>query len=112
MLVALCMYIYSQVTEEAYETCDISIQPLHIWAISSVDTAVQLTDLQPGSYYFLCTIAGHCDAGMKIEVIVLPSDGLPTLLNPAVALCHSPHGCSFIYSSDHTPILDSVEVEF
>ena len=75
-----------------------------------MDTTVLLTDLQPGNYYFICSIAGHCDAGMKIEVIVLPSDNVPTLLNPAVAICNDPNGCSYVYSASHTPQLIDIQV--
>ena len=104
------MYVLIQVDEETYETCNIANEPLHIWGIPSVDTTVQITDLQPGSYYFICSIAGHCDAGMKIKVIVLPSDNHPTLLNPVVGVCHGPHGCSFIYSTSDTPQITDVQV--
>ena len=105
-----CHLNESQVDKEAYDVCDVTSEPLHIWGIPSVDTSVPLTDLQPGRYYFLCSIAGHCDAGMKIEVIVLPSDSQPTLLNPAVAVCHGANGCSFVYSKSHTPQLTDVQV--
>ena len=103
--------MFLKVDEEAYETCDTSREPLHIWGIPSVDTSVPLTNLQPGTYYFLCSVAGHCDAGMRITVIVLPSDDHPTLLNPAVGLCHGLHGCSFIYGTGDTPLLSSVQVK-
>ena len=76
-----------------------------------MDTTVLLTDLQPGNYYFICSIAGHCDAGMKIEVIVLPSDNEPTLLNPAVAICNDPNGCSYVYSASDTPQLIDIQVD-
>ena len=99
-----------QVTQEAFLSCDLSASSLHIWAIPSVDTTVPISNLQAGSYYFLCTVAGHCDAGMKIEVIVLPSDGVPVVLNPALGVCHGPNGCSFAYSVGATPTITTVQV--
>lgn len=103
-------YMSSQVDKETYEICDVVKDPLFMWGIPSVDTTVSITNLQPGTYYFLCSIAGHCSAGMKITVIVLPKDSQPTLLNPTVGLCHSLHGCSFIYAEDDTPYVTSVMV--
>lgn len=100
----------SQVDKETYEMCDVVKDPLFIWADPSVDTTVSITNLQPGTYYFLCSIAGHCSAGMKITTIVLPKDGQPTLLNPTVGLCHSLQGCSFVYAEDDTPYVTSVMV--
>ena len=90
--------------------CNTSANPVHIWGDPSVDTAVQLTNLQPGDYFFICSIAGHCDAGMKIAVTVLPSDNHPTLLNPVAAVCHSAGGCSFEYGSHLTPYILDVQV--
>jgi uncharacterized cupredoxin-like copper-binding protein len=96
-----------QVDEATYESCDINADPLYVWAIPSVDTSVQLTNLQPGNYFFICSVAGHCDAGMKVAMTVLPSDDQPTLLNPISAKCEDSSGCSFMYSPSKTPhILD------
>ena len=77
-----------------------------------MDTAIQLTDIQPGKYFFICSIAGHCDAGMKVAVTVLPSDDQPTLLNPVVAVCHLTNGCSFVYSPSQTPYLRNIQVHY
>ena len=45
--------------------------PLYVWGEPSVDNSATIDGLVPGSYYFLCSIAGHCDAGMKIKVVRL-----------------------------------------
>ena len=58
-----------QVTEQVYESCDLSFPPLFEWGLPSVDNSVSIQGLVPGDYYFLCAVAGHCDAGMKIKVI-------------------------------------------
>ena len=86
--------------------------PLHTWGNPSVDGNVLIPDLQPGSYYFLCGVAGHCNAGMKIEVIVLPSDQRGQLKNPLLGACGNTErqGCAFTYSKESTPIITSVEV--
>jgi len=55
------------VTEEAYRSCDPSLTPLLVWRDSSVDQIVRIEHLMAGSYYFLCSVAGHCSAGMKIK---------------------------------------------
>lgn len=48
---------------------------------------------------------------MKIEVNVLPNDGLPVISYPVEAVCNTPSGrCSFAYSQDATPQLIAVEV--
>ena len=82
-----------------------------MWGEPSVDNSATLSDLAPGEYYFICTVSGHCDAGMKISVTVLPDDGLPVISNPVVSIC-SIHGsrCAFAYSRDDTPQLFGVEV--
>ena len=81
-----------------------------MWGEPSVDNSVALTDLTPGTYYFMCTVSGHCDAGMKLQVTVSPR-GVPVLERPLRAVCGTPSGlCSFRYDVEETPELISVEV--
>ena len=82
-----------------------------IWADPSVGNSVAVTTLQPGTYYFLCGVSGHCDAGMKVQVTVLPNDGLPSLSRPRLALCGVAGGyCEFTYRAEKTPELLAVQV--
>ena len=41
---------------------------MYVWGEPSVDNSATIDGLVSGSYYFICSIAGHCDAGMKIKV--------------------------------------------
>ena len=54
-----------------FRSCDIAAGPLYVWGEPSVDNSATIDGLVPGSYYFLCSIAGHCDAGMKIKVCLI-----------------------------------------
>ncbi len=101
-----------QVSKDAFDSCDVSSLPLHNWGDPSVDNGATIPYLSPGSYYFLCTVSGHCDAGMKLEVKVLPNDGLPVFTTPVQAVClqPSPPFCSYSYSTDSTPQLFAVMV--
>lgn len=62
------VYHWWQVTEDVYQSCDAAASSLYVWGEPSVDNSATIDGLVPGSYYFLCSIAGHCDAGMKIKV--------------------------------------------
>ena len=100
-----------QVTRDAFKSCNIAAVPLVIWADPSVGNSVAVTSLQPGTYYFLCAVSGHCDAGMKVQVTVLPNDGLPVLSRPRLAQCGAAGGyCQFTYMADRTPELQGVLV--
>lgn len=33
-----------------------------------MDNGASVEYLTPGDYYFICAVAGHCSAGMKIKV--------------------------------------------
>ena len=33
-----------------------------------MDQTVTVEHLTPGRYYFICSVAGHCSAGMKVKV--------------------------------------------
>ena len=58
----------TQISEDTYNSCDLSTDPLFEWGLPSVDNSVSIQGLVPGEYFFLCAVAGHCDAGMKIKV--------------------------------------------
>ena len=77
-----------------------------------MDNSASLSDLTPGAYYFICSVPGHCDAGMKLTVNVLPNDGLPVIAFPVISKCHvaGDGHCSFAYSRDATPQLFSIQV--
>lgn len=64
-------------SEDTYESCDLSVDPLFEWGLPSVDNSVLIQGLVPGEYFFICAVAGHCDAGMKVKVSPLYT---PTLL--------------------------------
>ena len=94
-----------------YETCDVSATPLYTWGNPSVDNKATIPYLNPGTYYFICSVSGHCDAGMKLEVRVLPNDGLPVFTRPLQAICEqSGLHCSFAYSEEKTPQVFEVMV--
>ncbi len=61
-------FSYAQVTDAVFDSCDLSDHPLHVWGLPSVDNSVSIQGLDPGDFYYLCAVAGHCDAGMKIKV--------------------------------------------
>ncbi len=74
-ILTLCMWCalqsnfsYAQVTDAVFDSCDLSDHPLHVWGLPSVDNSVSIQGLAPGDFYYLCAVAGHCDAGMKIKV--------------------------------------------
>ncbi len=68
VLFKLKFIIIIKVTETVFESCVLSDHPLHVWGLPSVDNSVSIQGLIPGDYYYLCAVAGHCDAGMKIKV--------------------------------------------
>ena len=96
-------------TSAQFDSCDINSVPLYEWAEPSVDNSVIIKELAPGTYYYYCAVAGHCDAGMKLQVTVVPSSSLSSIQLPVKALCQSTR-CSFTYHSNVTPQLISVEV--
>ena len=56
-------------------------------------------------------MSGHCDAGMKVQVTVLPNDGLPVIIKPRLAQCGAVGGyCEFGYRAERTPVVLGVEV--
>lgn len=67
--------VVSLESEEAYNGCSFANGELY-------DTTVQgpfsyqviVDDLEPGTYYFACSIGGHCFAGQKIAVTVTSAD--------------------------------------
>ena len=100
-------YTCLQVTEESFDSCGHNSPPLHEWGLPGVDAAVTVPHIAPGVYYYICGVAGHCDAGMKIRVVVHTRPTLPPLSTPIRATCI---GCIFNYNSDATPQLSSVDV--
>ena len=54
-----------QVTPAAYASCS-AARPLKVY--SNGNSLVRLS--RRGTYYFICGIPGHCDAGMKMKVTV------------------------------------------
>ena len=96
-------------TLQQFDSCDISSVPLYEWAEPSVDNSVNIKELAPGTYYYYCAVSGHCDAGMKLQVTVVPVSSLSSLQQPVKALCQSSR-CSFTYHSDVTPQLISIVV--
>ena len=56
-------------TEAVFESCDMSLDdPIYVYGEPSVDSTATIADITAGTYYFICSIGGHCDAGMKIKV--------------------------------------------
>ena len=96
-------------TSSQYESCDLTTPPLHEWGQPSVDNSVTISDLSPGVYHYYCSVAGHCDAGMKLQVTVIPYTPYNVIQQPVRGVCQSSR-CSFSYRSDHTPYLISVQV--
>ena len=96
-------------TSIQFDSCDINSVSLYEWAEPSVDNSVTIKELAPGTYYYYCAVSGHCDAGMKLQVTVIPLSSLSSIQLPVKALCQSSH-CSFTYHSDVTPQLVGVEV--
>ena len=49
----------------------ISVQVVKEWvAEPSYSGEVYITELTPGDHYFVCSVSGHCNAGMRITVHV------------------------------------------
>lgn len=93
-------------------SCDTEATPLHVWGEPSVDNSVTLGHFTPGTYYFLCSVSGHCDAGMKLQVTVTPKH-LPVIEQPVLTECSADSGrCSLSYSADITPQLINIEVRW
>ena len=100
-----------QVDAEAYDTCDVDpAKTLVEWSRPSVDSSVVVPHLSPGTYYFICGVAGHCRAGMKLQVVVYPLTILPALKTPVEAVCYGQ--CVFAYTPEDTPRLRSVNVSY
>lgn len=54
-----------QVDRADYEACN-SYRPLKLYSADKV-----VVDLpNPGTYYFICGIKGHCEYGMKVALTV------------------------------------------
>lgn len=96
-------------TSVQFDSCDINNVPLYEWAEPSVDNSVTIKELAPGTYYYYCAVSGHCDAGMKLQVTVVPNSSLSSIQQSVKALCQSGR-CSYTYHSDVTPQLISVRV--
>ncbi|KAK3129576.1 hypothetical protein QOZ80_6BG0481850 [Eleusine coracana subsp. coracana] len=74
-----------QVTEDAFRTCEPARKTLRVW-VSGRDL-VNLTE--PGDYYYICNVEGHCLGGMKLAVSVAaapppppPPPSPPMFLDP------------------------------
>ena len=96
-------------TSVQFYSCDINSVPLYEWAEPSVNNSVTIKELAPGTYYYYCAVSGHCDAGMKLQITVIPQSSSSSVRQPIKGLCQSIH-CSFTYHSDITPQLISVRV--
>ena len=70
-----------QVTEDVYSNCNLAADSLYIWGEPSVDNRAIIDGLVPGTYYFICSVAGHCDAGMKIKVSRVSSTLVQTYIH-------------------------------
>lgn len=105
----MCCYP-PQVGPEAYDACDISPESTIVeWSRPSVSTSALVPHLSPGSYHFICGVAGHCSAGMRLRVVVHALAPVPPLDRPVPAHC-GPGACAFGYGSVDTPTLASVNV--
>ena len=108
--VRVCIPVFIlQVTADAYDKCD--TDPVHTlveWYRPSVDNSVLVPHLSPGTYYFICGVAGHCSAGMKLKVVMYPLPVAPPLMTPVEAACSG--SCVFAYSPVETPRLENVDV--
>ncbi|CAM6091302.1 unnamed protein product [Calypogeia fissa] len=55
-----------QVTKGVFNSCRVTSRPISTFV--SGEDFVKLNT--PGTYYFICGVAGHCNAGMKVAVTV------------------------------------------
>ena len=95
-------------TKDKYDACDMSGSPLKEWSRGTVGESVTISGLAPGRYYFVCSIAGHCDLGMKIAINVQAEDYIP-LHEFTNAVCTSPY-CSFAFDLSKTPQVERIWV--
>ncbi|KAK9086731.1 hypothetical protein Syun_029125 [Stephania yunnanensis] len=58
-----------QVNPSDFKSCNSTAPPLAVY--TSGDDAV--TFKMTGNYYFICGAPGHCEAGQKVEIKVVPS---------------------------------------
>ncbi|KAK9086722.1 hypothetical protein Syun_029116 [Stephania yunnanensis] len=58
-----------QVNPSDFKSCNSTAPPLAVYT-SGNDT---VTFKMAGNYYFICGAPGHCEAGQKVEIKVVPS---------------------------------------
>lgn len=98
-----------QVTKDSHELCGHGSPLLREWGLPGVDTAVTVSHIALRVCYYICRVADHCDAGMKIIVVVQQRSTLLSLIIHIHATCI---GCILSYNSDAKPLLPSVNVSF
>lgn len=115
-LMLMCL----QVSKSGYDSCDVVARPLVEWARASVARSLTISNLTVGRHYFLCSVSGHCLAGMKVEVDVRSKSLAPPLKVPIRSVCESSSGgmmapgslafCSYRYAQDSTATVLSISV--
>ncbi|KAH9561695.1 hypothetical protein CY35_05G036800 [Sphagnum magellanicum] len=53
-----------RVNNQQYDDCSTNAQPV-------ADGATVFRLNEPGMYFFMCTVPGHCEAGMKLQLRVI-----------------------------------------
>eukprot|EP00117_Sycon_ciliatum_P037364 scpid335/ scgid27970/ Fibrocystin-L; Polycystic kidney and hepatic disease 1-like protein 1 len=107
-----------EVSKSGYDSCDVVARPLVEWARASVARSLTISNLTVGRHYFLCSVSGHCLAGMKVEVDVRSKSLAPPLKVPIRSVCESSSGgmmapgslafCSYRYAQDSTATVLSI----
>ncbi|KAH7287469.1 hypothetical protein KP509_32G057400 [Ceratopteris richardii] len=95
-----------EVTKEHYDTCN-SSNPILFWDDGA--TVVQLNT--SGTFYFICGVPGHCDAGQKLAVRVaasLPGSVLTGTPSPSPA--PSPISASVSLYANAMPAISNIMI--
>ncbi|KAK9083945.1 hypothetical protein Scep_030416 [Stephania cephalantha] len=58
-----------QVNPSDFKSCNSTAPPLAVYTSGNDDVTFKMD----GNYYFICGAPGHCKAGQKVEIKVVPS---------------------------------------
>ena len=104
----------------AFDKCDVRSAPLVEWARASVSSSFTISNLTIGTHYFVCSVGGHCLAGMKVRVEVRAKGLLPPLQRALRASCvdgqtigasdENRAVCNFLYDRENTPTIEAFTV--
>lgn len=60
-----------QVTKSVYQSCDLEGGVIKQWAANRIDGRVTINLPSGRTYYFIDSVAGNCDNGLKMTVSII-----------------------------------------